>query len=329
MRADTGAPAPGTGTLPSDDLAAAQAFMKPLTVGLNVERGWAWDVPGGPSAEAQYLVGLGVTHVRLFFPWSPSLDFGLGKGEPSAAQIATFFDAVNKWIAGGVTVFVDATDMITPQDFTDSKAAIYAEVTAVAAAAAARHFPKEKFAIGPINEWVGDDGNGGDPFVVPRKELHDILRAALPGYVLTESSEYWDYYKNLLKLTPSTDQRTIYSFHCYDTQSASGWSEQVKAPLTAWSKQHGGLPILWGEAGPGDPRNASGWPANIADIASEMAVFRPTFWAITYGGELSFGKSASDATLQDGTNGTVDLKGAVVAAGAAAKTALAGNNGAP
>ena len=310
---------------PSGDLAAAKALLAPLRVGFNVERGWAWSVPGGPRAEAQYLAGLGVTHVRLFFPWSPTVNYGgLGFGVPSEQQMRTFFDAVGEWIAGGMTVFVDCADLMGTDDFANHRDTVYAEVKAMGELAATYHFPTDRFAIGPINEWIGDDGNGGDPYQQERMDLHAILRQALPGYVLTVSSDYWDYYRNLEALAPVADQRVIYSFHAYEQHSPSDWSS-VAGGIADWSRQHGGLPILMGEAGPYGADQTS----FLGDMEPAMAVFRPALWAITYGSVLPWNKSGNDATLQDGSNGQPDLRGAVVRAVAAANAALAGNDGAP
>ncbi|MDB4946334.1 MAG: glycoside hydrolase family protein [Labilithrix sp.] len=325
---DAGPSAP-PGALPGGDLEAARAFMKPLALGVNVERSWAWAVPGGPKAEAQYLASLGVTHVRVFFPWSPTNDFGLGTGVPGAAAYKTFLDAIAQWIEGGLTVFADCTDVLGAGDFAAHGGDIHAVVKNLGDMAATYGFSPTRFALGPVNEWAGDDGKGGDPFAAERLALHDILRASLPGYVLTASSEYWDYFKNLAHLTPLADQRIIYSFHSYEAHSAADWKATAADPLKTWSASHGGLPVLWGEAGVGnsynsnDSSNPAVWPGNVTTMASAMAVFRPTLWAITYGGEWRLNGSSSDAHVRS------DLSGAVTAAAASTKTALAGNNGAP
>jgi hypothetical protein len=304
---------------PSDDLAAAKAFLAPLRLGFNVERGWAWSVPGGPRAEAQYLKSLGVTHVRLFFPWSPTGNYGgLGFGVPSEQQMRTFLDAIDEWIAGGMVVFADAADLMGVDDFNGHKDTIYAEVQKMAELAATYHFPKDKLALGPINEWIGDDGNGGDPYGQYRRELHDIIRAALPGYVLTVSSDYWDYYRNLEAMDTLPDQRVIYSFHAYEQHSPGDW-QGVAGGIADWSRAHGGVPVMMGEAGPygGDMGQF------LDDMEPAMAVFRPSLWAITYGSVLPWNKSGDDATLQDGL--VAHVTGAVQRANAA----LAGNDGAP
>ncbi|MDB4968964.1 MAG: chitinase [Myxococcales bacterium] len=314
-------PPPATG-----DLAAAKAFMKPLGLGFNIERGWAWSVPGGPRAEAQYLASLGVTHVRLFFPWSPTVNYGgLGFGVPSEQQMRTFFDGVAAWVDGGMTVFLDCADELDTDDFDNHRDTVYEEVRRMAAVAATYNFPKDRVAIGPVNEWVGDDGNGGDPYMQARKDLHAILRQALPGYVLTVSSEYWDYYRNLEKLQPFADQRVIYSFHAYEQHSPADWQGAAVNGITDWSRRNGGLPVLMGEAGPYGADESS----FVGDLLPAMAVFRPTLWAITYGGALRWNKSPDDATLKDGSNGTADLRGAVIRAAQAARGALGGNDGAP
>jgi hypothetical protein len=277
-------------------------------------------------AGAEYLKSLGVTHVRLFFPWSPTTNYGgLGFGVPSEQQMRTFWDAVAQWIDGGLTVFVDCADELGTDDFANHRDTIYDEERAMAAVAATYDFAKDRLAIGPVNEWIGDDGNGGDPYLQPRQDLHDILRQALPGYILTVSSEYWDYYKNLERLEPVADQRVIYSFHAYEQHSPSDWANGPVAELTDWSRKHGGLPILMGEAGP----YGASMDSYLGDLVPAMAVFRPTLWAITYGSTLRWNKTGDDPTLQDGTNGTPDLQGAVVRAAQAANAALAGNDGAP
>ena len=304
---------------PGDDLGAARAFMQPLTVGFNVERGWAWSIPGGVPANAQYLKSLGVTHVRLFYPWSPSANYGVDPGNPNS-QMQAFLDAAGQWIAGGLTVFVDCTDLMGVDDFNNSKNAIYQEVTDMAQMAAAHHFPTDKFAMGPINEWVGDDGNGGDPFGQYRNDLHAIIRSALPGYVLTVSSEYWDYYGRLLHLTPMSDKRVVYAFHAYESHAnSSEWQNAVVKPITDWSTKNGRLPVFMGEAGPW----SEDWVSWSNSTMPALSVFRPAFWAITYGSALRLNKSGSDASLN------ADAESFIIGAAKAAQAALVGNDGAP
>ena len=38
--------------LPVGDLAAAQAFIEPFVLGINIERGWAWSLPGGNTTSS-------------------------------------------------------------------------------------------------------------------------------------------------------------------------------------------------------------------------------------------------------------------------------------
>lgn len=67
----TGAVAATPDPAPTSDLETAQAFMKGLTFGINVERGRAWylsDFGSGTSAYS-YFKSMGITHVRLFYPF--------------------------------------------------------------------------------------------------------------------------------------------------------------------------------------------------------------------------------------------------------------------
>jgi hypothetical protein len=323
---DPGAP------LPADDLAAAQAFVEPLTLGFNVERGWAWALPGQSSTTStrywSYLKNTAhATHVRLFYPWRPSITMGGGGANNSPPDEAAFdriLDAAAQAIAAGLKVFVDFTDVMGTEDFEGANGnATRAHLANAAKWSSERNLDKAMIAYGPVNEWAGGDDNV--LYAGHRQAAQDTLRRELPGYVLTTGPAYWksrDYlYDPAKKFEPFADLRVIYEWHHYSSIDAAGW-ESEERKLADWRARNGGRPTVCGEAGPGYwdeivdgqrlAQNAAAWPSRFLGQLPAIAKERPSVWAITYGGEYRVNKPGDDPHVLDGSNGQPNLLAAFV-----------------
>ena len=335
-------PPPSAG-LPLDDLAAAQAFVAPLVLGVNIERGWAWDLPGAnATSSTQYWSYLktaaGITHVRLFYPWRPSLAMGGGganNAPPDQAQFDRILDAATQAIAAGLTVLVDCTDVMGTEDFTGANGqATDVHIDHCATWTAARHFAPDKFAIGPVNEWAGGDDN--TTYNALRQKYHATLRAKLPGYVLTTGPGYWKsrdwLYDPSKKFETFADKRVLYEWHHYSSLDGPGWASEA-AKLEAWRNANGGVPTICGEAGPGywdedvggGERLASApasWPSRFAAMLPSIAKERPVIWTITYGGDFRINKSDTDPAILDGVGGGPNLLQSLTTNAAAMRTVL-------
>jgi hypothetical protein len=337
-------PPPSTkpGPLPAGDLAAALAFVEPLVLGVNVERGWAWSMPGeSTTTSTQYWDYLKntvhVTHVRLFYPWRPSVEMGGGGANNSPPDQAAFnriLDAADQAIKAGLKVFVDFTDVMGTEDFEGGNGvATETHLTNAAKWAAARKLDPSMIAYGPVNEWAGGDDN--TIYDTQRPHAHDILRAALPGYVLTTGPAYWksrEYiYDPAKKFVPYADMRVVYEWHHYSSLDAQGWAGE-EAKLAAWRKANGDRPTICGEAGPGywdEPVNGGklsnepgDWPGRFTAQLPKIAAEHPSVWAVTYGGEYRINKPGDDPHVLDGTNGSPDILGSLVSSDAAMRKAL-------
>lgn len=318
--AEPAPPAPAPAPAPDDDLGAAQAFVRNLTLGVNVERGWAWSLPGqdatGSTSYWTYLRDTAhVTHVRLFCPWRPSIAMGGGganNAPPDKAAFARILDAADQAIKAGLTVFLDCTDVMGTEDFegengkrTDEHMGHCADWTAE------RAFDEKRFALGPVNEWAGGEDN--DTYNATRLTYHDVLRAKLPGYVLTTGPGYWKsrdwLYDADKKFKTFSDLRVVYEWHHYSSLDEGGWKSEAEK-LAAWRKENGGRPTVCGEAGPGYwdeivngkrlAQAPEAWPARFAAQLPAIAEEHPSVWAVTYGGEYRINKNGDDPFLQDG-----------------------------
>jgi hypothetical protein len=306
----------------SGDLAAAQEFVRPLVLGVNVERGWAWSVPGGDSYWSYLKNTVGATHVRLFYPWRPSVVMGGGganNAPPSEQQFGRILDASEQAIKAGLKVFLDCTDVMGTEDFSGSNGdETETEIRNCASWVAARGFDPTMIAVGPVNEWAGGDDN--TTYNATRQHYQDVLRDALGGYVLTTGPGYWKsrdwLYDPSHKFQAFDDLRVIYEWHEYSTLDAAGWQSE-EAKLAGWREKNGGRPTVCGEAGPGywgDQVNGaaldyapSAWPGLFGQMLPNIAAEAPSIWAVTYGGSYRINKSGDDAHVMDGSNGQPDL----------------------
>jgi hypothetical protein len=336
------AAAPDKPGAPVGDLAAAQAFVEPLVLGVNIERGWAWSLPGeSTTTSTQYWTYLKstvhATHVRLFYPWRPSIAMGGGGANNSPPDQAAFdriLDAADQAIKAGLKVFVDFTDVMGSEDFEgDNGVATEAHLKNAAQWSAARKLDPTMIAYGPVNEWAGGDDN--TIYATQRPHAHDILRAALPGYVLTTGPAYWKsrefLYDPAKKFVPFADLRVVYEWHHYSSLNAQGWAGE-EAKLAAWRSANAGRPTICGEAGPGywdEPVNGgrlasqpSAWPSRFAEQLPAIAAEHPSIWAVTYGSEYRINKDGDDGHVLDGSGGSPNLLGSLVSSDGAMRKAL-------
>lgn len=283
------------GTVTNPALSRARAFLRGCVLGVNPERTWAWSIPGGVAAYAAYLKARGITHVRLFYPWRPAygMDGPGSENVPTQAQFARILDAVAVYIAAGIKVFLDFTDVLTVwEDFSETGTPkIYQHIRNAAAWTAARRFDPLMFACGPVNEWGGDED-----FLTHMLAFHQILRDAMPDHVLLLSNRYWAHWTRLISQRAYIDDRqVVWCFHSYDGQDKAGWQDTARR-LTVWSNDNGGVPVAWGECGPGDARDPSGWADFMGAMHPAMAFTRPMLWAVTYGGD--FRLNGADAAFR-------------------------------
>ena len=286
------------------DLTAAQAFVSDLTLGVNVERGWAWEV--GAEYYAYLRDSVHATHVRLFYPWRPWVDMGggsPGNAAPDAARFGRILDAVQHAVDAGLKVYLDCSDVID-----DGEAAfVYDHVRNCARWIAERGFDPRRVAVGPINEHAGSDNPTWNPI---RRDLHAIMRAELPGFVLVTGASGWKGRPDLLRgdFEVFDDLRVVYEWHHYDSVDATTWTARA-AELATWRSAHGNRPTVCGECGPGYwDESVEGttlqyawwvWPRRFAEQLPALASEHPSLWAVTYGNAYRLNRSGDDPTLID------------------------------
>lgn len=293
------------------DIAFAKAWTAPLAFGADLERDWAWNPAGmgtaGVHAVAAFLKGRGVDYVRLFYRWRPAVDMGDGTGLPTKEQFARILDAAAVYMSYGLKVILDCCDVLEAwNDFLHHEGLIYQHITNCAAWIAERNFDRNRFAVGPVNEWAGDDD-----YTVHQRAFHAILRAALPRFLLVCGSNGWKHYSRLIASRPFVvDGLTIWDFHSYDARTAAEWAA-IADQISAWAAANGGLVCMWTEAGlgyagwwnngvyiMGQEDDPAAWVRNLAAMFPAMARFRPGVWAWTGGGFWRVNLSASDYALR-------------------------------
>lgn len=298
----------GAGSVDPDGLAAARAWVKPLTLSFNVERAWAWAVPGGTAAYAVYLKSLGFTDVRLFYPWRPAYNMnGEGTARPSKWQFSRLLDAAAQYMAAGLKVRLYFGDVWTTYEDLNSPAniaEIRAHVVDCSAWCAERNFDVTKIAYGCANELGGDSD-----FTGYQIDWHAIMRAALPGHVLCCGANYWQAWSYLTSSTPWTDDaRTLWPVHIYEDHNKQGW-EAVRDALRAWSNAHGGLVVTIDEWGGGSQQYAQqpAWWMQQMDYAfPALEEFRVSFWCATQGSDWKWNLPGS-GTLQPSLEAKVKM----------------------
>ncbi len=134
----------------NSDLERAQRFVRPLTLGVNVERGWAAGLPGDKGLYYRYLRDLGATHVRLFYHYAPSQPQMGGAYDPGIFNAA--LDGAAAAMGAGLKVLFDVLDVTYPEDVTTHASTTFSWIREAARIIAGRSFSPDTFACGPFNE---------------------------------------------------------------------------------------------------------------------------------------------------------------------------------
>lgn len=282
-------------TWDADDGAVTAAdFVRSLGLGVNIERSNAYfmgDFASGTD-DFTYLRDLGFTHVRLFYPYRPTVNFGQSNGPgipPTREQFSRILPAIHHANEAGLKVLIDITDVMGFEDFEgDFQAQIDDYVDMASRAIADEGFDPRMVAVGAVNEWEGGDNPSWN---AQRMHMLDILRANLPGFVLTTGAANWKYYQQLMQddFQLAGDDRVLYDFHDYDggLNDPAYWAD-LSNQLATWSAAHGNAAYLMGESGPG--ASYDGTPASFHDAVAAAAdqghPLHPAFWAMTGGSDL-------------------------------------------
>ena len=310
-------PTPGSG---SADVLAAQTFLSGLTMGVNVERGRPWYLQyqgvtlNQSPAYWSYLKGIGVTHVRLFYPYRPTVNMSdgvFGTARPTAAQIDRLLDAAVQAVQAGLRVFYDCCDVMGIEDFDGGhRARVQAHVDLTADRVLLRPtLSPASFAIGPVNEWAGGENTtyNGD-----RIDLHNRLASKLPNHVLVTGAAGWCSKEKLLDglWEAPTYRRFVAQFHNYEgaIQSDGHWAYWMDR-FREFRERNAGIPVYCGEAGYwdfSDMRFRPAWVSNQLAMARQIGTTRPTFWAVTDGNDFRMNVSGTDVRL------IPELEGAMV-----------------
>lgn len=283
------------------DLAFARAWIRPLTLGGNLERRWAWAVPDGPAAFASYFKGtLKGDNLRLFYPYRPAYDMdGAGNTDPpTRAQFARILDATETYVDAGLKIRLFTADVLTTWEDLDSagRAKMQAHTTNAAAWIKERNFPNGMVGVGAWNECGGTD----DAYPAFQTEQLGILRQALPDHVLFAGQDNWQHYGRLISQPVYiNDGRMIWPIHAYEQKDAAGW-QAVASQVEAWSQANGGLVATFDEAGPCDAGNRTNYGSfigNLNTLVPAMAKYRPVLWAFTYGSDYRINIDGGNAHL--------------------------------
>lgn len=307
----------------SDDAAAAKAFVAPLTSGMNIERGSPWNFSyDGKALNAgvayyTYLKGLGLTHVRFFYPYRPDQDMegnGItGDNTPQNSHIDRMLDACSWAINAGLKVFVDMTDVVEDYELAEHWTAVKAYIDRFAIRAAGRSaLTTSMFCLGPFNELAQRENPSFNSY---RLEAHNIIRARLPNHVLMTSGSYWGNPDYLVKSDWAmvSDKRVVAQWHIYDHDITQARLTDQRNYLDAFQSRNGGIPTIGGEVGYGnhgwpDPGtgleiptqngNLAKWVTNQGLYSRYLGMERPIWWCITKGTWWQANRSASDPRLR-------------------------------
>jgi hypothetical protein len=301
--------APGGGSTPP-----AHAFLQGLTFGINVERGRAWYLSdfGSGTQGYTYFRNMGITHVRLFYPWRPSQNMGGSAGvdvAPTRAEFERILDSAANANRAGLKVFIDLLDVMGSEDFAGGREAMVdAYVRMATTAFKERNFDPRMAAVGPVNEWAGGDGgnawaDGNNPtYNGHRARLMRIMRGILPNHTLIDGPSYWKHYEQLMKadFQRTGDANVVYDVHSYDWNSYDGahWAD-VSSRVKAWQQANGNPAVIWGESGFGwgNEQDVGSWLTPMDHFAQYLMPFRPTLWAVTDGNAFRMNPDPSSHVL--------------------------------
>lgn len=273
-----GVPA-GTGTA----LQRVQAFVAPLRMGVNIERGKAiWDGWITDSLLRQY-ASQGITHVRFFPPHQ------VWRGLYSQNDMQVWYDACQRSINAGHTAFLDLLDITGEADLNRSEVRPFVEQCAQSIAS--RNFDPRKFAVGVAQEYEGGSNTG---FQARREELLDVLHGALPNHIIVTASANWGNPWTLLDGTMYVDasKPRLHQWHLYAENAGELWRTQdLQANLSAWAASNNTVTICgeYSKAPPSGGYDLVGPPAYgefpgiITAAAEGMGQQRPMIWTTTDG----------------------------------------------
>lgn len=304
---------------PVADVLAAQTFLSGLSIGVNIERGRVWSMQyNGQSLKDSLdffrnLRASGFTHVRLFYPYRPTvnmMDGVWGNIRPTAAQIDRIVDACVTAVKAGMKVFVDALDIIGLEDLTSQYLPLLqAHIDLFCDRILLRtELTPDKIAVGPVNEWASAN-NAGDNALYNTQRVAFDTRVAnkLPNHVRVTGAAGYTSKEQLVAsdwAAPTANKRWLAQFHAYESSAGTasfwaGWAQQ----FAAFSARNGGNPVYCGEAGLWSANDGAyrpvEWNANILNIAQGAPLTRPTYWTITDSANgFMMNTSGSDATIR-------------------------------
>lgn len=301
--------------VPTGDAAAANAFMAGLKHGVNFERWrpvyfkWKGASVATDHGYWKYLLSVGVTHVRGFFPVHNNIDM-IGKGllngkMPDDGMIRQFMQPWRTGAAAGVKIFLDITDVQGEGnlrrywggflDYIERFSRIVAE---------SPELGPDRCVIGPFNELIAGTNLSFNDL---RMQAHQRIRSVLPNHIITHGASEWNSWKHLTNTNwqAPPDKRVIGRFHHYeDALRGVGYWQDVARQLAAWSERNGGIPSFVGEAGMDEFVNRSHvlwstrWLTAIRDQSRGLSKHAPCWWAVTDGNDYRMNPVTTDPTLR-------------------------------
>jgi hypothetical protein len=312
---------PPTTTL--TDVQFAQNWVAPLTVGIVVDRLYINHCRAYLPNRGffTYLKSLGLTHVRLILPWRPNESlFGLpnnwvGNTTPPANSIDSMLDNCLEANAVGLKTFCNFMDEVYYEFALPHWDAIKRYATLIGQRIALKNFDATMacFNAGPT-EWIGgiDDGRrfGRNTEMNPlRMDLHNLMRAQLPQFVLTSASSDWGSPRSLVHpdwQAPS-DKRCIATWHQYNQpwpwgdpnqQNIAEYNAEQRA-LEEFSTRHGGIPTVCQEWGLGGRFEGPEWIRRLQTLRDSNLIKQKAMpWAISAGAWLRMNIDETNVRLK-------------------------------
>jgi aryl-phospho-beta-D-glucosidase BglC (GH1 family) len=209
------APKPAPPTQPS------AALLAHLQRGVNLSHLW-WkpselkDARGADAVttdDVALFKSAGITHVRI--PVDPAL-VAEGKDRLNPAAMATLTEAVRRLHAAGIATVLDAHTTGTAGAVDKNPDAWEPKLTAfwTLFAPAWKQTSPDLLAVELLNEPNGLKDDKEWP--AAQERLRAAVRKALPKHAIILTGDDWGSIDGLMKLTPSSDANTLYSFHFYE-----------------------------------------------------------------------------------------------------------------
>ena len=293
-----------------DDAAYARRFVAPLVLGFCMD-GWSpmrltWQATSLATDPAywSYLAGLGVTHIRLVFPYQPSQDaVGLGwAGDnlPPLSMVRQFLDLAETIMSAGLVVLMECCGYVGQKDLDTWRGKLLQHIDNVAQEIVLRgraRFPTLRFAIGPFGVLTVDPGAWCND---ARMAGHRALRSVLPGYVLLTGAGHWGRPSGLLDAswTSPPDNRCIAEWRDYDVAPPWYYQGTWRRIEIEWAPNHAYIPAIACEMGGSPMLYGSGWIDMMDRMATWQPLGRPTFACISDRPQYNFAVSPSDPTLR-------------------------------